>query len=216
MLLRDNSGTLRARWETGGRFAMLVPLNTTTAMNIPVVLGTTREGRQSLAAANYVVARLKAAGHDTQLVDFLELPLPFMNSAVEPGKLNKVYPDANVQQWSNIADAADGFMFVTPEYHHGYPAVLVNAFDWLTPEFDSKACGLVGVSSGPLGGARVIEQLRPVVGALGMYDVRQMVMFRSVKDVFNQETGELLDQSYEKQVDGLVAAVTAAAAKLRA
>jgi NAD(P)H-dependent FMN reductase len=184
-------------------------------MNIAVILGTTREGRQSIHAAKYVLKRLKDVGHESQLVDFLELPLPFMTSAVEPSKLGKVYPDPHVQSWSNIADAADGFIFVTPEYDHGYPAVLINAIHWLSPEFDGKACGLVGVSSGPVGGARVIEHLRPIMGAMGMYDVRQTVMFRSVKDVFNQETGELLDQSYEKQVDGLIGAVTLAAKKLR-
>ena len=136
-------------------------------------------------------------------MDFKEFPLPFMDSAVEPSKLKGVYPYPNVQKWSEVAAAADGFVIVTPEYNHGYPAVLKNALDWLYPEFDHKPVGLVGVSNGAVGGARVIEQLRPIMENFSMFAIRETVMFASVQNIFDAE-GNLLDQSFQKKADGLL------------
>jgi NAD(P)H-dependent FMN reductase len=55
-------------------------------------------------------------------------------------------------------DRADGFIFVTPEYNHGYPAALKNALDHLYREWVYKPAALVtygGFSSG----YRAAEQL---------------------------------------------------------
>ncbi len=184
-------------------------------MNIPVVLGSIREGRKSIAPARYVQSRLQAAGHESVLVDFKELPLPLYAEAKEPGEFERQYPNENAKVWSTIADAADAFVVVSPEYNHGMPAVLKNAFDWLYPEFEFKAVGLVGVSNGRVAGARVIEQLRLLSGNFSMFDVRETVMFASVQDVFDA-AGKLLEPRFEKSVDGLIASVSKAAAALKA
>jgi NAD(P)H-dependent FMN reductase len=47
-------------------------------LNIPVVLGSVREDRKSIHAANFLVEKLKALGVETSLVDFKEMPLPFL------------------------------------------------------------------------------------------------------------------------------------------
>src|SRR4051812_30743378 len=156
-------------------------------LNIPVILGSVREGRKSEAPARLIVQKIIEAGHQSQLVDFRELPLPFVDAPKEPSQYNKIYPNENVQKWSNIADAADGFVIVTPEYNHGYSGVLKNALDWLYPEFGRKAVGLVGVSNGAVGGARAIEHLRPVMGNFSMFDVRETVMFVKAQDLFDAQ-----------------------------
>lgn len=172
-------------------------------LNIPVILGSVREGRMSIHPAQLVVEKLEALGHRTQLVDFKELPLPFLDTPKEPSEYKKDYPNENAKKWSSIADAADGFVVVTPEYNHGYPAVLKNAFDWLYPEFYRKAVGFVGVSSGKVGGARAIEQLRPIMENFGMFAVRETVMFGPVKDAFNLE-GQLMDETFHKKIDSML------------
>jgi NAD(P)H-dependent FMN reductase len=63
--------------------------------------------------------------------------------------------------------------------------------------------GLVGVSDGLVGGARVIEQLRLLAGNYSMFDIRETVMVREVQNVFDAQAN-LLDQSYEKQFTGLL------------
>lgn len=173
------------------------------SLYIPVVLGTVREGRKSYFPAKFLVHMLESMGVQSELVDFKELPLPFLDAPLEPAQYKKQYPNPNVQTWSGIADMADAFVIVTPEYNHGYPAVLKNALDWLASEFAHKPVGLVGVSNGLVGGARVIEQLRPILENFSMFGIRETVMFRTVQDVFDEQ-GKLLDEKYEKQARGLI------------
>ena len=179
-------------------------------LNIPVILGSVREGRKSIYPANFLVKKLQEAGCQSELVDFKVLPLPFLNCEKEPSQYKKQYPDPNVQKWSTIADAAQGFVIVTPEYNHGYSAVLKNALDWLYSEFENKPVGLVGVSSGRFGAVRAIEQLRPIMGNFGMFDIKQTVPIGPVKEAFNEQ-GELINEIYIKQIDGLISNLMAAA-----
>jgi chromate reductase len=60
--------------------------------------------------------------------------------------------------------AADGVIFVTPEYNFGLPGPLKNAIDWVSrldkQPFAGKPIALQSASTGPLGGARVQYDLR--------------------------------------------------------
>lgn len=184
-------------------------------LNIPVILGSVRTGRKSEAAARFVLGKVKALGIETQLVDFKELPLPFFNADRMPVEMKGIYPDPNVQKWSEIAYKADAYIIVTPEYNHGYPGVLKNALDWLYLEFDHKPVGLVGVSDGLVAGARVIEQLRPIMENFSMFAVRETVMFAKAQDVFDAD-GKLLDEKYNKRVDGLLKSLVSVAEVMKA
>ena len=183
-------------------------------LNIPVVLGSVRQGRKSIFVANLMVDKLMAAGISTQLVDFKQLPLPFFDSPELPNKLYPNYPHPNVQTWSGIADAADAFVIVAPEYNHGYSGVLKNALDWLYKEYEHKVVGLVGVSSGQVGGARAIEQLRPIMENFSMYAIRETVMVTNVQDVFD-ENGKLLDEKFLKSIDGLIKSLSFSATAMQ-
>ena len=183
-------------------------------LNIAVVCGSVREGRQSIHAANFLVDQLKARGVDAHLVDFKDFPLPFIYTPEEPSKLKGAYPDKNVKVWSDIAKAADGFVFVAPEYNHGYTGVLKNALDWLYHEFERKAAGLVGVSSGLVGGARAIEQLRTLMGSFAMYDIRETIMVRNASKVFDG-SGKLIDEELLKQVPKFIDSLLFAAQALK-
>lgn len=184
-------------------------------MNIPVILGSVREGRNSEAPARFVLEKVKALGHESELVDFKQMPLPFFNSALMPSQMKGKYPDPNVQKWSEIAYEADAYIIVTPEYNHGYPGVLKNALDWLYFEFDHKPVGLMGVSDGMVGGARVIEQLRPIMENFSMFAVRETVMFTKAPELFD-ESGKLLDESFSKKVDGLLKSLIQSAEIMKA
>lgn len=172
-------------------------------LNIPVILGSIREGRRSLFPARLINEKIKELGHESVLVDFLELPLPFFNSPLVPVQMNGKYPHPNVQKWSDVAYAADAFVIVSPEYNHGYSAVLKNALDWLFLEFDHKPVGLVGVSDGIYAGARAIEQLRPVLENFNMHAMRETVMFGKAQDIFDAK-GVLLDEAYLKRINSFL------------
>jgi len=184
-------------------------------LNIPVILGSVREGRNSEAPARFVLEKVKALGHTTQLVDFKEMPLPFFYSALMPVQMKGKYPEPNIQRWSEIAYNADAFVIVTPEYNHGYPGVLKNALDWLYLEFDHKPVGLVGVSDGLTAGSRVIEQLRPIMENFSMFAVRETVMFAKSPTMFDAD-GKLIDEAYNKKVDGMLKSLTSVAEIMKA
>ena len=71
-------------------------------------------------------------------------------------------------EWRDAIIRADGLVIVTPEYNHGYPGSLKSVLDLLLKEYIHKAVALVGVSSGPWGGTRVIEACVPMVRELGL------------------------------------------------
>ena len=50
---------------------------------------------------------------------------------------------AHTKAWSARVDAADAFVFVTPEYNYGVPAALKNAIDYLNTEWAYKPVGFV-------------------------------------------------------------------------
>ena len=69
--------------------------------------------------------------------------------------------------------AADGYVICTPEYNHGYPAVLKNALDYTYFSWSRKPVAFV--SWGNAGGARGVEQLRAVAIELDMAPIRDAV-----------------------------------------
>src|SRR4029077_19302296 len=67
----------------------------------------------------------------------------------------------------------DGLVFVTPEYNHGYSAVLKNALDYAYQAYNRKPAAFVGY--GGVGAARAIEQLRMVAVELQMAPIPKSV-----------------------------------------
>lgn len=169
-------------------------------LNIPVVLGSVRENRNSYFPAKLMVERLKTVGVESQIVDFKELPLPFFDSPLVPVAMKGVYPNLNVQKWSEIAKKADAFVLIVSEYNHGYSAVLKNALDWLYLEFEKKPFGLCGVSDGSFGGIRAVEQLRPVIENFGAFAIREVVAFSKADKLFNSE-GFLKESDFNEKIN---------------
>jgi NAD(P)H-dependent FMN reductase len=83
------------------------------------------------------------------------------------------YQNAIVQRWADRIADGHAFILVTPEYNHGYPAVLKNAIDSIYPEWVNKPVGFV--SYGNSGGARAIEQLRQVAIEMRMWPIRAAI-----------------------------------------
>jgi NAD(P)H-dependent FMN reductase len=67
-------------------------------------------------------------------------------------------------------------------------------------EYIHKAVGIVGVSAGPFGGTRMIQNLLPVMRELGLVTILWDVNFSSVQKAFDQE-GSLADESYIRRID---------------
>jgi NAD(P)H-dependent FMN reductase len=142
---------------------------------ISVIVGSTRQGRFSEKPAQWILQRLESRGGiETRLLDLREFPLPFFDQPVPPAMPGRPpYENEMVKKWTAEIARSDGFIFVTPEYNFGPPAVLKNALDWVYPEWNRKAVAFV--SYGSALGARSVQQLRETAIELQLAPVRSSV-----------------------------------------
>jgi len=164
----------------------------TERLFLPVILGTTRQDRQSAHVARWLVASMeKRDDVETQLFDTRDFALPADDYGME---LRDRFP-----AWRDAIVRSDGLVVVAPEYNHGYPGVLKSVLDLLLKEYIHKAVALVGVSAGPWGGTRVVEALVPVVRELGLAVTFSDLNFPLVRTKFDDQ-GTLLDPAYDRRV----------------
>ncbi|ARV59052.1 NADPH-dependent FMN reductase [Nostocales cyanobacterium HT-58-2] len=157
---------------------------TNTPLFIPVILGTPRQGRQSEYVAKFLVEQIATRDDvTTELIDIRKVPMT-TNDAGESIK---------DPQFSGTVERADGLIIVAPEYNHGYPGLLKHLLDTCLKEYIHKAVGLCGVSAGPFGGTRVIQNLLPVMRELGLITIFYDLNFSNVQDLFD-ESGNLIDK----------------------
>ncbi len=158
---------------------------------IPIILGTPRQGRRSEHVAHFVLGELSKRDEiETMLIDIRTLSFP----VTDAGEAIKD------PQFSALMMRADALVLVVPEYNHGYPGLLKHVLDTNLKEYIHKAVGICGVSTGGLGGARVIENLLPVMRELGLVTIFSDGNFSTVQNLFDAN-GVLLDQAYIKRID---------------
>jgi NAD(P)H-dependent FMN reductase len=166
-------------------------MNQVRPLSIPVILGTTRKGRMSAHAARFILGQLqKHDGITSELIDIGDLKLP-VDDAGEAVK---------DPRFAAAMERADAVVIVSPEYNHSFPGLLKHVLDSCLKEYIHKAAGVVGVSAGIFGGARVIEHLQPVLRELGLVSIFWDVNFGRVAKVFDAN-GELLDPTYIDRTD---------------
>ncbi len=144
-------------------------------LKIKVILGTTRQQRLGEQPAKWIADKAKEKGLDVEILDLRDYPLPFFDEAMSPtmAVMKGAYPYPVSAKWTEKIGEADGFIMTVAEYNHGYAAVLKNAFDYVSKEWNKKPVAFVGYGS--VGAARAIEQLRQVVAEQQMVSVRATV-----------------------------------------
>jgi NAD(P)H-dependent FMN reductase len=171
---------------------------------ILVVLGSTRENRQGAAVARWIAKQAYGrAAAAYELVDLKDWPLPFHETSVPPA-LGQY--DVGTRRWAERIGSAGGFIFVTLEYNHGYPAVLKNAIDHLYRRWGHKPAAVVSYGASGAG-YRAAEQLRQVVVELRMVPVREQVGVPVVWQAFDEQGSmrdEALARSARSMLDELV------------
>lgn len=157
-------------------------------MYIPIILATARKGRQSEKVAQYMLQQVKNYKLKTELLDVRDYRIPATDNTMTK-EIAKKYA-AKIKK-------ADGLIIVSPEYNHGYPGELKMMLDMTYKSYFNKPLGICGVSSGILGGARVVEQLRLVGLAFHMVPIGEALYFLQVKDLFDKK-GNIKEENYEK------------------
>jgi NAD(P)H-dependent FMN reductase len=171
-------------------------------LTIKVILGSVREGRLGEKPAQWILEKAKSRENlSVELVDLKDYPLPLFAESQHPAAVSGNYPNEIAKKWAAKMGEADGFIFVTPEYNHGYPSSLKNAIDYIYGEWINKPAAFV--SYGADGGVRAVEQLRQVVNQLQMYPVSAGVYMTRPWDYLNEQ-GVLDTTHFEKAGDAML------------
>lgn len=153
-------------------------------LRIAVIVGSTRHGRFGPTVAKWF------AGHATQRADL----------AIDIVDL------AGNEPVSPTLAAADGFVVVTPEYNHSFPAPLKEAIDAHYKEWHAKPVAFVSYG-GVSGGLRAVEHLRGVFAELHAVTVRDTISFHNVQQRFDGQ-GQPTDPAAAETADALLTRLT--------
>ncbi len=145
-----------------------------TPQRLMIVIASTRPGRAGQPIGEWF--RVKAESHgefEIDYADLAEINLPFMDEPNHP-RLRQ-YTKQHTKDWSARVDAADAFVFVTPEYNHGMTAALKNAIDYLNHEWQYKPLGFVSYG-GVAAGTRAVQAIKPIANVLKMTPIPEAVV----------------------------------------
>ncbi|HET8709538.1 MAG TPA: NAD(P)H-dependent oxidoreductase [Candidatus Saccharimonadales bacterium] len=164
-------------------------------MKIAVIVGSTRQGRQTDRLAKWVEHDLKSKA-DVEVLDLKDYPLPFFPEAVSPRYNPERQPSAEAKKWLDKVAEFDGYVIVTPEYNRSMSAVLKNAIDYLDYQLERKPVALVG--HGSAGGAQAIANLRSALPGVGAVTVPQALYFTDRLGETIDEAGVLSEEKREQ------------------
>lgn len=160
------------------------------AHKIAIIVGSLRKDSLNRRVARSICA---FAGDmlNCEIVEIGDLPL--YNQDLDPDP-----PQAWTRFRAKI-DAADGVLFVSPEYNRGIPGVLKNAIDvgsrpYGQSVFDKKPAAIVSASPGSIGGFGANHQIRQAAVFLNMPVMQQPeAYFGHVSDDSFDDSGCLKD-----------------------
>ena len=155
-------------------------------MNIQIIVGSVREGRTAIKIAHWIEQQIQTYGFSTlqiEIVDLKEWDLPIFAGSNSP--MSGIYDQPKQQEWAEKINSGDAFIFISPEYNHGYSPALKNALDYLGKEWSSKPAAYVGYGS--TNGSRSIDQIRQVATQLGLVDTNAVV---EIRDIFARNKNE--------------------------
>jgi NAD(P)H-dependent FMN reductase len=174
-------------------------------IKLHVIIGSVRPGRVGLPVGNWVSSVASADDRfDTTLVDLAEVNLPFLDEPEQPhlGKYTKEHTKA----WSRLADSADAYVLVCPEYNGGVAPSVKNALDFLSAEWKHKAVAIVSYG-GVSGGQRGAQFLKPTLLQLGMFPVPAAVPIPFVAKMIDDEGGFQPTEPVEKGTGRMLDAI---------
>lgn len=155
-------------------------------MKLAVVIGSTRSGRQTPKQANWVAKTAQTLdGVEVDLIDLKDFDLPFFDEPISPRYNPDRQIDPTVKPWLDRLNAADAYVFVTPEYNHSVSGVLKNALDFVTWEMNRKPSAIV--SHGTVGGARAAMHLKEILSESKTAPIPNGVAVAGISELIDEE-----------------------------
>ena len=154
---------------------------------IAVIVGSLRKDsiNRKLAIA---IAKLAPPEFSFQQLEIGDLPLYNQDDDSNPAE--------SVKRLKREISAAQGLLFVTPEYNRSISGVLKNALDHASRPYGQNAWagkpgGVIGVSIGAMGTSMAQQHLRNILAYLDVPTMGQPEAFMHAKEGFFDEGGNI-------------------------
>lgn len=143
-------------------------------LNVITICGSLRKGSFNAVVARALPALAPEGLVITPAPSFAGLPVYNFDDQL------RGFPDG-LTALANAIRAADGLIFVSPEYNFSIPGGLKNAIDWLSrlenQPFADKPVAIQSAAGGPVGGARMQYHLRQSLAGVGAYVMNKPEIF---------------------------------------
>lgn len=145
---------------------------------IAMMVGSLRKNSINARLA-HAMTQLAPADFTFSLVPIADLPLYNQDEDLTPAE--------PVKRMKRELRAAQGLLFVTPEYNRSIPGVLKNAIDHASRPYGEsvwagKPAGILGVSVGTIGTAAAQQHLRTILAYLDVPTMGQPEAYIQAKD----------------------------------
>jgi chromate reductase, NAD(P)H dehydrogenase (quinone) len=151
------------------------------------------------------------AGAQVTVVDLREYPMPIF---CEDYEAEHGIPETALK-FRELLKAADGLLIASPEYNSSFSGLLKNTIDWATRPcegekplecFKGKTAALVAASPGYFGGYRGLQQVRYLLGNIGVLVLPEMFTLPGAHEAF-AEDGSLKDDKQAQRAKAVGAAL---------
>lgn len=154
---------------------------------VAIVVGSLRQESLNRKLASAIV-RLAPSDFGFKQVNIGDLPLYNQDDEATPSE--------SVRQFKSEISAADGVLFVTPEYNRSIPGALKNAIDigsrpYGKSAWAGKPAAVIGVSPGATGTAMAQQHLRNILAHLDMPTLGQPELFLQAKEGLFDDAGNI-------------------------
>jgi NAD(P)H-dependent FMN reductase len=176
-------------------------------LEILVFYGSVRTNRQGIKAARYIVNRCRERGHEVDLIDPREDPLPLLDrmyKEYEKGQAPEV-----LERLAGKIRRADAFVFVIGEYNWGPQPGLKNLTDHFLEEWYWRPAAVVSYSPGRLSGVRAGSAWHPILSEMGMIVTSSTLAVGPIAATFDEqgepigEVGQVARKAFAKVADDL-------------
>lgn len=152
---------------------------------LAIIVGSTRPGRAAPVFAQWFETLAREHGRfEPVVLDIADFDLPLLDEPQHP-RLQQ-YEKDHTKAWSKAIDAADAFVFVTPEYNHFAAPAIVNAVDYLVKEWNYKPAGMLSYG-GASGGMRAAQSLKPLLTTVKVMPIPEAVVVPFYQQFVDEE-----------------------------
>jgi chromate reductase len=162
-------------------------------LNVISICGSLRKGSYNRIVMNLLPGYAPAGLKITEAPSFADFPI--YNADIQ----NSTGFPASVQKLAEAVRAADGVIFVSPEYNYSIPGGLKNALDWVSrvpnQPFAGKPIALISAAAGILGGGRMQYDLRRCMIFLDALTMNKPEIFiGNAPSRIDDKTGQIKDE----------------------